>query len=284
MVDAKALGFHSNTSMAVKAVIAEIKRQLATRFDSLQNIPDFFYDFDKGINSSRFKQFLAKIPLEERKAPWIALSYSYDTPNQSSIQPRNGFSMMRPVKEHLKRSIDFQYVELPLLCSVVTEDSKLLNSLAAFLLIKTDWSFSCKYQDLLWPYWLPGQTYPIGWYIRPTEPNGKLYMCYEPGTTANSEPNWITETDAFQEDGTVKWKCIEPDLCIVRAADFVKQDTVISNPIENGILYQLDFGYTLHYTEYDDGGKLVGIITNSDLNLLNWYREGIWKETIKVPD
>lgn len=278
-----ALGFHSTTSMAVKAVVSEVKKRLATRFNSLPNIPDFFYDFDKGL-SEQFKQYYAKIPVQDRQNTWIALSYSYDSATRSSIQPRRGFSIKRPVTNILTREISAECVELPVLFSILTNDSKALNGIANFIGQKLDWSFTAQYEDLLWPEWLPGQNYPLGWYVRPTNPNGCIYMCTTPGTSAESEPDWTTEFNSIQQDNTVEWKCLQPDVLKVKAGSFVKNDTTIQNPIENGIMYQFDFGYTLSYVDYDDSGSLIGYITQADLTLLNWYREGLFTETISVPD
>ena len=278
------LGFHSTTSMAVKSVIQEIRNKLSTRFDFLEGFPDLYYDFDKGL-SEQFKQYYAKIPASMRQEPWICLAYSYDSSQRSSVQPRRGFKLRRPVADNLKRDIAVVYNDLPLLCSIMTNDSKLLNALSSFIQIHLDWSITCKYQDLLWPTWVASQAYPLGWYIRPSEPNGRLYKCLNPdGVSGETEPDWQDIVGSTQLDGTVQWLCIEPDLLSVRAADFVKNDTVIQNPIEQGIMYQYDFGYTLHYTDFDDVGGLTGVITEAALTLLNWYNEGAFSEVVKAPD
>jgi hypothetical protein len=279
------LGYHACASMAVKAVVTEVKKKLATRFNTLPNIPDFFYDMEKGL-TDQFKQYYAEIPEEQRANDWIALAYSYDSVNQSTIQPRNGFQFPRPVTNTIKRYIEFQYVELPLLFSVLTNNSKLFNAINSFLLIKTNYSFSCKFQDLLWPEWLPGEQYPLGWYIRPKEPNNYLYMCSKAGLSGETEPIWSTVKDNVQDDNEAQWTCIEPELWTVKAGNFVKNDTAIQNPIENGIMYQLDFGYTLHFTELDDAGELVGTVTKAELNLFELDKNNVFGsliDTIKIP-
>lgn len=278
-----ALGGHSTASMAVKAVVAELKNRLSTRFNFLENLPSFFYDFEKGL-SPQFLQYYAKIPERHKSQPWIALAYSYDSVERSNVQPRRGFIYRRPVTNLLKRDIDVVYVNLPVVFSILTNDSKTLNAISTFLLTKIDWSFSCQYQDLLWPIWVPCQTIPLGWYIRPSKPNGCLYMCSQSGTTSSHEPLWQTEIQASQEDNTVQWQCIEPDFLTVKAGSFVKNETTIQNPIDNGIMYQYDFGLTLSFTDLEDAGSLVGVITEVELNLLNWYKEGYFKETIRVPE
>lgn len=272
-----ALGYHSTTSMAVKAVVAEVKNRLSKKFDFLKGMPEFFYDFNKGV-SDQFKQYYAKIPERDRTGEWIALSYSYDSVARSTVQPRNGFSYYRPVTENLKRRIAFQYVELPLLFSILTNSSKCLNGLANVIGRDFDWSFTVEYEDVLWPEWKSDVTVPVGWYIRPKKPNGYLYMCSKTGVTGSTEPEWSTEETYI--DNTVEWKSLVPERLKVKAGSFVKNDTVITNPIENGIMYQYDFGFTLHYTDYDDDGDLVGIIDEVTLKLLDYYREGFFSEEI----
>lgn len=278
-----AIGYHSCTSMAVKAVVTELKKRLGTKFNFIQGFPDFYYEFDKGL-SDQFKQYYAKIPERDRQNDWLLFAYSYDSASASSVQPRRGFSFKRPVTNILKRDISVCYSELPVVFSLLTNNSKLLNGLANYINTNFNWSISCKYQDLLWPEWLPGQTYPLGWYLRPTLPNGKLYMCTTAGASGESEPVWTDTLGEEQQDGDAVWRCIDADLLTVKAGSFVKNDTTISNPIDDGIMYQFDFGYTLHYTDYEDMGGLTGIITSADLTLLNWYKEGAFAETISVPD
>lgn len=277
------LGYHSTTSMAVKAVVVEVKKQLSKKFNFLQGMPEFFYDFDKGL-SKQFQQYYAKIPERDRSGEWIALSYSYDSASRSTIQPRNGLKCYRPVAQHLKRQIDFQYVELPLLFSVLTNNSKCLNGLSNFIGRYFDWSFSVDYQDLLWPQWVSNQNIPLGWYIRPTEPNGALYMCSKMGLSGTKEPNWDSTFGSITIDNGCEWTCVRPDLLRVKAGSFVKNDTTIQNPIDNGIMYQYDFGFTLHYTDYDDAGELVGVITKAVLNLLSLYDNKAFSETIVAPE
>lgn len=276
-----ALGYHSNTSMAVKAVIKEIKRRLSSRFDLLEGFPDFFYDFEKGL-SPQFKQYYAKIATSKRQKPWIILAYSYDSANKSNVQPRNGFRFYRPVTSILKREIDCNFANLPIVFSILTNDSKLLNGLTNYISIHFDWSFSTEFQDLLWPTWVANVTYPLGWYIRPSKPNGYLYMCSKAGLSGNIEPDWQATIANKQLDNEIEWACIEADKLTVKAGSFVKNDTVIQNPIENGIMYQYDFGYTLHYADFDDAGSLTGIVTKASVDLLNYYKEHYFKETIKV--
>lgn len=268
---------HSCTSMAVKAVVTEVKKRLVTRFSFLSGMPDFFYDFDKGL-SDQFKQYYAKIPLEKRSHDWIVLSYSYDSSNRSSVQPRRGFSVRRPVAENLYRKLDANFVELPLLFSMLTNDSKLFNALNNFALQKLDWSFTIKFQDLLWPTWIANKEYPLGWYIRPSKPNGKLYMCTNPGLSGEQEPDWsLTDTT---QDNIAIWHAMEPDLLDAKAGTFVKNDSVIQNPIENGIMYQYDFGYTLHYIDLEDNGEFVGLVTEAMLDIINWPGTPEFKETM----
>ena len=275
------LGYHSTTSMAVKAVVTEVKKRLAKRFNFLEGFPDFFYDFDKGL-SDQFKQYYAQVPERERQKEWIVLAYSYDSASRSTVQSRNGFSYYRPVTDTLKREIDFQYCELPILFSVLTNTSKALNGLANYIGIKFDWSFSVDYQDLLWPTWVPNHSYPKGWYVRPAVPNDCLYMTTNTGVSGDTEPDWLTEVSKEQTDNELSWLCIKPDMLRVKAGSFVKNDSIIQNPMDTGIMYQYDFGYTLHYTDYDDAGTLTGIVTEVSLELLNYYREGLFSEKIEV--
>lgn len=260
---------HTNTSMAVKAVITEIKRQLARRFDFLEGMPDLFYDIDRGL-SDQFKQYYAKIPISKRQNPWISLAYSYDSQDSSAVHPRKGLYWWRPVDEFIRRKINVAYVQLPLLISILCNDSKTFNALSNFILNNFDWSFTAKYPDLLWPEWTPNYEIPLGWYIRPTQYNGKLYMCSKSGKTSETEPKWDIESE-FTVDGTCEWKTIEPDMLKVRTGDFVHNDAIISNPIQDGIMYQQDFGYTLYYTNYDDSGELDGVVKEATLNLLEMY-------------
>ena len=141
---------HSCTSMAVKAVITEIKKRLATRFSFLSGIPDFFYDFDKGL-SPQFKQYFAKIPFDKRKHDWTVLAYSYDSSNTSSIQPRRGFEVKRPVTDKAFRVLDARFVELPVVFSLLTNDSKMLNTISTFMQTKLDWSFTIEFEGLWHP-------------------------------------------------------------------------------------------------------------------------------------
>lgn len=275
------LGYHSNASMAVKAVVKELRSRLGSSFNFLQGIPDFFYDFEKGL-SPQFKQYYAKIPSYNKQNPWLTIAYSYDSADSSSIQPRNGFTYYRTIGNNLKRAIDLHYVDLPVVFSLLTNDSKLLNALAAFLLININWSFTCDFQDLLWPTWLPETQFPVGWYIRPTTPNGKLYKVNIAGKSGKYEPEWLTEEGSTMIDNSVQWECIEPDLLTVKAGSFVKNDTIIQNPIESGIMYQYDFGLTLHFVEMIDAGDLMGTVTAIELNLLNYYNEKPWQEQISV--
>lgn len=277
------VGEHSTASMAVKAVVSKIKEKLSKRFTFLEGLPEFFYDFEKGL-SPQFLQYYAKVPTFKKTTPWIGLSYSYDSTERSNIQPRRGLLYRRPVTSLLRRDLNVVYVNLPVVFSLMTNDSKTLNALSTFLLTNIDWSFTCKYQDLLWPTWVSRQTIPLGWYIRPSEPNGCLYMCSASGVSGDAEPRWSNRYSEVQSDNTVQWTCIEPDLLTVRAGDFVKNDTTIQNPIESGIMYQYDFGLTLHFTDYEDSGDMTGIITEVEMNLLSLYGIGNFKETIRVPE
>ena len=279
----KAYGAHSCTSLAVKAVVKEVRQRLSRSFDFLEGIPDFFYDFDLGL-TDRFKQYYAKIPISKRKEPWIALSYSYDSADKSSVQPRNGFSFPRPVTSTLKRYIDFKYTELPLLFSVLTNDSKTYNALNNFIAIDFDWSFTTHFEDLLWPLWVENKEIPLGWYIRPSKPNGFIYMCSQQGLSGEDEPEWPTEINETIEDNEVVWSCIQPDLLTVKAGTFVKNSSSIKNPIEDGIMYQLDFGFTLHYADYIDSGKLVGTITEATMKLLSMYNKAFDYDILNAPE
>lgn len=263
-------GFHSTTSMAVKSVVSEVKRLLAKRFNFLPGMPEFFYDFNKGL-SEQFKQYYAKINANDRLEPWIALSYSYDTTQKSSVQPRNGLYYYRPITSILKRKIGITFVELPLLFSVLTNNSKLLNGLANYIDHKLDWSFTTTYQDLLWPTHVQNIEYPLGWYVRPSLPNGHIYMVKQSGISGATEPEWSTTGDTV--DGSVVWEVKDPAVLTVKAGTFVKNNTTIQNPIENGIMYQLDFGYTLHYADYDDDDELAGAITEATMKLLELYTD-----------
>ena len=274
---------HSCTSMAVKAVVSEIKKRLATRFSFLSGIPDFFYDFDKGL-SPQFKQYFAKIPFDKRKNDWTVLAYSYDSSNTSSIQPRRGFEVKRPVTDKAFRVLDARFVELPVVFSLLTNDSKMLNTISTFMQTKLDWSFTIEFEDLLWPMWLPNQNYPLGWYIRPTKPNGRLYMCSKPGLSGQVEPTWSTDITIKQQDNDAEWSCIYPDKLTVKAGSFVKNDTTIQNPIENGIMYQYDFGYTLHYLDLEDAGTFIGKIDTAELKLMSLYGEQDFSEILRVPE
>lgn len=274
-----AYGAHSSTSMAVKAVVKKVKEVLAKRFVFLESFPDFFYDFDNGV-TPQFRQYYVKIPMSQRTEPWVVLSYTYQSAERSQIQPRRGFKYYRPVKEGLKRKIGFQYQQLPLLFSVLSNDSKYLNALANYIQMQLDWSITCSYEDLLWPLWKANAQYPLGWYVRPSVFNGKLYMCTTKGLSGEKEPEWQLE-DATA-DNEVEWTSVAPDILKVKAGTFVKNNTIISNPIENGIMYQYDFGFTLHYTDYDDLGDLVGIIDDITLNLLDDYYDDEIMQTIRV--
>ena len=275
-----ALGSHSCASLAVKSAVNEIRKRLAKKFDFLEEIPSFFYDFELGL-SDRFKQYYAKIPMCNRKNPWIALAYSYDSYDKSKVQPRNGFEFARPVTNKLCRYIKFKYVEVPLLFSILTTDSKTYNALNNFVLQEFDWSFTTHFEDLLWPLWVKNQEMPLGWYVRPSKPNGFIYMCSKQGLSWKEEPKWPQEEDATIEDNEAIWVCKKPDILTVKAGDFVKNNSAIKNPIEDGIMYQLDFGFTLHFADYEDSGKLVGVITEAILRLLSMYNKVFDEENVQ---
>lgn len=274
---------HSSTSMAVKAVVAEIKRQLSLRFTFLKGMPDFFYDFDKGL-SDQFKQYYAKVPEDEKDCAWICLSYSYDTYEDSEVQPRNGLYWWRPVTDRVQRKININCVQLPLLFSVLCNDSKTFNALHNFMQQRFDWSMTVEYIDLLWPEWTPGLYVPVGWYVRPIEPNGKLYMCTTPGTAGSNEPEWTTEVGSMTSDNDCTWTCVEPDKLKVKAGSFVMSNSSIKNPIDEGIAYQLDFGFTLHFVDYDDSGELLGVIDEVVLDLLDQYNPEFRLMQMRVPE
>lgn len=278
----EALGPHSCTSLAVKSVVKEVRQSLSKKFNFLEGVPDFFYDFDMGL-SDRFKQYYAKIPINKRRNPWISLAYSYDSCDKSTIQPRNGFKLTRPVTNILKRYIDFKYMELPLLFSILTNDSKTYNALNNFIFQKFDWSFTTHFDDLLWPLWVEDKEIPLGWYIRPSKPNGFIYMCSKPGLSGEEEPDWPKVLDETVEDNEVIWSCKKADTLTVKAGNFVKNSTSIKNPIEDGIMYQLDFGFTLHFADYDDSGDLVGVITEATIRLLSMYNEVFTEDFLQAP-
>ena len=263
------LGEHSSTSMAVKSVVSEVRKKLESRFKFLEDMPSFFYDFENGV-TPKFKQYYAKIPISKRDFAWTALSYSYNSAQRSSVQPRNGFVFHRKLSPLLTRSINIHYVELPLLFSVLTNDSKNFNELINYILINFNWSFSTTYKDFLWPLWVPNAVYPIGWYIRPSKPNNCLYVCKTSGTSGRREPSWDNTINSTQLDNSVEWQCIEAPELTVKAGSFVKNDSTIKNPIDDGIMYQHDFGFTLHYTDYSDAGDYIGLITEIEAKLLNW--------------
>ena len=274
---------HSSTSMAVKAVIVEIKSRLSKRFHFLPGMPSFFYDFSNGV-SDQFKQYYAKIPIAKRDGSWICLAYSYESYEDSDVQPRNGMSYWRPVTNEVKRRININCAKLPLLCSILCNDSKTFNALHTFLQINFDWSFTTEYEDLLWPEWTPNKYMPLGWYIRPTEPNGKLYMCSQEGYSGDIEPQWPEDDTELIEDNSCSWTCIQPNKLKVKAGDFVVSKSLVSNPIEDGIMYQLDFGFTLHFVDYDDDGELLGVINTATLDLLNMYNPVYKLASIEVPE
>ena len=275
---------HSCTSMAVKKVISEVKAKLATRFSFLPGMPEFFYDFDKGL-SDQFKQYYAKVAANDKlNQEWIVLSYSYDSANRSEFQPRRGFSLKRPITNNAYRDIDVTYASLPLLISVLTTNSKLLNALTTFVATKLDWSFTTKFEDMLWPTWMPNRLYPAGWYIRPSIPNGHIYMCSTSGVSGTVEPEWQTTVGQVQQDNEATWECKDIDLIEVKAGQFVKNDTVIQNPIEQGIMYQYDFGYTLHYADLEDNGNIIGTIEKVQLTLMNMPGTPQFMEILTVPD
>lgn len=274
---------HSCTSMAVKAVVAEVKRRLSLRFAELEGFPDFFYDFDKGL-SDQFKQYYAKIPEYERNYDWYVLAYSYDSAEASDVQPRRGFTHNRPVTNGLYRKLNMRFTNLPIVFSILTNNSRMLNSISNCMLNNLDWSFTIAFEDLLWPTWLPNKAYPLGWYIRPTNPNGRVYMCNINGTSGETEPDWRVEVGASQQDNTTGWTCIQPDELTVLARDFVKNDTTIQNPIEQGIMYQYDFGYTLHYIDLSDTNNFVGTVNDAYVSLMNWPGSPYFKEILRAPD
>lgn len=274
---------HSCTSMAVKAVVAEVKRRLSMRFAELEGFPDFFYDFDKGL-SDQFKQYYAKIPEYNRNYDWYVLAYSYDSAEASDVQPRRGFTHNRPVTNSLYRKLNMRFTNLPIVFSILTNNSRMLNSISNCMLNNLDWSFTIAFEDLLWPTWLPNKAYPLGWYIRPTNPNGRVYMCNTNGISGETEPDWQIEVGTSQQDNTTGWTCIQPDELTVLARDFVKNDTTIQNPIEQGIMYQYDFGYTLHYIDLSDTNNFVGTVNDAYVSLMNWPGSPYFKEILHVPD
>lgn len=265
-----AYGEHSSTSMAVKAVIEYLKQHLSTRFDFLAGMPDLFYDINRGV-SDQFKQRYAKIPERDRDYNWISLAYSYDAYEESVVQPRKGLTWSRPVTDNLKRKINVNYVQLPLLISILCNDSKTFNALHNFISARFDWSFTTTYKDMLWPEWKPDLAMPAGWYIRPTKPNNHVYMCTKAGKTSSTEPEWSDVQGDITQDNEAQWTCLPIDELKVKAGSFVKNNSAITNPIEGGIMYQLDFGFTLHYTDYDDAGELIGVIEEVELDLLSMY-------------
>lgn len=274
---------HSCTSMAVKAVVSEIKRRLSLRFSELEGFPDFYYDFDKGL-SEQFKQYYAKIPERDRQNDWYILAYSYDSSEASDVQPRRGFTHKRQIRDGLYRILNVRFTNLSIVFSILTNNSKMLNSISNCMLNNLDWSFTIEFQDLLWPTWIANKAYPLGWYIRPTIPNGCIYMCNKAGTTSETEPEWQNIVGQAQKDGETEWLCLEPDSLAVLARDFVKNDTVIQNPIDQGIMYQYDFGYVLHYIDLSDTNDFVGIVENAEVALMNWPGSPYFKEIVRVPD
>lgn len=272
---------HSCTSMAVKAVVTEIKRRLSSRFSALEGFPDLFYDFEKGL-SDQFKQYYAKVPERNRTNDWYVLAYSYDSSEASDVQPRRGFVHYRQVMPHLFRQLDMRFTNLPVVFSIVTNNSKMLNSINNFMLNNLDWSFTIKFKDLLWPTWLPNRQYPLGWFLRPTMPNGYIYMCTTAGLSGFTEPVWETNVMQSQRDNQVVWQCLNADELDVLARDFVKNSTIIQNPIENGIMYQLDFGYTLHYLDLIDNGKMMGDVTEAIVSITNWPNSPYFKEIVEA--
>jgi hypothetical protein len=277
------LGAHSNTSQAVKATIEKITTKLKDKFSFLPNIPDFFYDINRDFDV-QFKQYYAEIPIDKRQNPWIALLYSYDTASLSSVQPRVGLRFYRDADSLSKRAIDFAYTDLPVLFSIITNDSKILNAISTYLLIEFKLGFSTKFTDLLWPEWIANTYYPLGFYIRPTNYNGFLYQCTTEGISDSTEPDWIDKKDSVQVDNNAIWKCITPHQLTVKAFDFVKNNTVITNPIDGGVMFKYEFGYTLHYVDMEDAGVLTGIVKDITCKLFQLYNDtyGELLDTIEV--
>ena len=50
--------------------------------------------------------------------------------------------------------------------------------------------------------------------------------------------------------------------------------------MENGIMYQYDFGYTLHYIDLEDNGNFVGLVTEAMLDIINWPGTPEFKENM----
>lgn len=56
--------------------------------------------------------------------------------------------------------------------------------------------------------WQPDTAYVQFQYVRPTEDNGFLYLCTDPGISAGTEPIWPTTVYDEVSDGGVTWVCV----------------------------------------------------------------------------
>ena len=94
-------------------------------------------------------------------------------------------------------------------------------------------------------------------------------MCSTPGISGDEEPVWQTTISDMQTDNEVSWTCVLPDTLRVKARKFVKNDTIVTNPIEKGIMFKYEFGYVLHFTEAVDSGSTTPIIKKIVSNTYN---------------
>ena len=54
-------------------------------------------------------------------------------------------------------------------------------------------------------------SYAVGQYVRPTIPNGYVYLCATAGASGAAEPVWPVTAEATVTDGAVTWVCFTND-------------------------------------------------------------------------
>lgn len=244
-----------STAYAIKAAITQISNELSSRYNPLKGMPIMYYDWEQGF-TKQFKQEFAKIPTQDREAPWFCVVYSYGESMPCEVQTRDMVEAFRELYSDDRGKIYAQLrtrlLQTVVIFSILTNDSNYADSLCNNRVICQSYHISLRYQDVLFPSWQASIEYPSTFKIISTIPNGFMYKATNTGISGMFEPTWPKEEGAIVKDGNIIWECIPGEIAKASISNLTYPRLVVPNVYDEGIRYRVDTGFKLNFIGIDD--------------------------------